>query len=291
MITTVSSKVVFNRIQKLFNPSDSSWRIDAKDYMGHKIKGIGYSVPGRKVKETVQVVDHVFKIPCDMKCIIGVEYNGKKLDRNTFVGAIIDKDKEEDEVQTNTDDQIKLKELADRYNTLYENYLSTKEAAILNNDTVLREEADNMKDTLDVILAEINQLIKGNNTHNIPKSSFNFYDIEPGYLITSFKNGNIKVHYVELPLDDEGLPLIVDNYNYIEALFWGVSTDLILSGYRHESFDWREAESKWNVFRKRANPNRTWTIDEAEQFTRMWLNYRFPQRAPQNFFLNDNIMY
>jgi len=37
-------------------------------------------------------------------------------------------------------------------------------------------------------------------------------------IFTSFKDGNIKISYKSIPVDEEGLPLLLDNEKYLNAL-------------------------------------------------------------------------
>ena len=59
------------------------------------------------------------------------------------------------------------------------------------------------------------------------------YDIKFNYLQTSEESMFVKIHYEALPIDKEGYPLILDEVNYREALYWWVMGKLIGQGFKH----------------------------------------------------------
>jgi len=60
-----------------------------------------------------------------------------------------------------------------------------------------------------------------------------FYDLKMDYLQTSEECMFVKIHYKALPIDEEGYPLIPNQAEYKEALYWYVMKKLIGSGYQH----------------------------------------------------------
>ena len=59
------------------------------------------------------------------------------------------------------------------------------------------------------------------------------YDIKFNHLQTSEECMFVKIHYEALPVDKEGYPLILDEVNYREALYWWVMSKLIGQGLVH----------------------------------------------------------
>jgi hypothetical protein len=79
-----------------------------------------------------------------------------------------------------------------------------------------------------------------------PEDSNNFGILTPNTIQTSFKEGTVVFHYYSIPLDSEGMPMILDNVRYVEAIQWWVIYKLMLQGYQHRSIkDWREAYQMW----------------------------------------------
>lgn len=44
------------------------------------------------------------------------------------------------------------------------------------------------------------------------------FKVQGDVIFTSFKEGNIEVSYKSIPIDEEGFPLVIDNYVYLKAL-------------------------------------------------------------------------
>jgi hypothetical protein len=64
----------------------------------------------------------------------------------------------------------------------------------------------------------------------MPVCNSDYYFLKPDFLCTSMKEARVTLHYRSVPCDENGFPLIPDNGNYKEALFWYVRGKLIGSG-------------------------------------------------------------
>lgn len=60
-----------------------------------------------------------------------------------------------------------------------------------------------------------------------------YYDLKMDYLQTSEECMYVKINYKALPIDSEGYPLIPNQAEFKEALYWYVIKKLIASGYQH----------------------------------------------------------
>lgn len=67
------------------------------------------------------------------------------------------------------------------------------------------------------------------------------YTINNSYLVTSFREGSVVMSYLAVALDDEGFPLIPDNYYYIKAIKAYVTMML-------DRIEWRAGRMRDNVF-------------------------------------------
>lgn len=65
-----------------------------------------------------------------------------------------------------------------------------------------------------------------------------WYDIEPGYILTSFKTGRLRIHYKSIPLDEDGMPLIPDNEDYKQALYFYCRAMMIGAGWEDRVFSY-----------------------------------------------------
>lgn len=75
---------------------------------------------------------------------------------------------------------------------------------------------------------EVDQIIDSEGTIDISTSNFHFsskensrkkkFFIQNGYIYFNFKKGTVILSYQAIPIDEDGLPLIPDNSNFIRAL-------------------------------------------------------------------------
>lgn len=71
------------------------------------------------------------------------------------------------------------------------------------------------------------------------------YYIEGNYINTSFASGIARVYYNSIPLDENKLPLIPDNENYKQAIYWYVRGMMIGAGYIDTVFKYLECDVKF----------------------------------------------
>lgn len=62
-------------------------------------------------------------------------------------------------------------------------------------------------------------------------TSDEWYSVEPGYIITSLKEGYIRVYFKTMPHDTKGNPMIPDNAKLHESIYWFCRHKLIGSGW------------------------------------------------------------
>lgn len=115
--------------------------------------------------------------------------------------------------------------------------------------------------------------------------SSEYYKLQLDYLHTSFEEGELDLLYWKMPVDKEGYPLIVDNENYKEALYWYVMMKLIEAGYEHKVFDWRHCWEMWeNVYLPRAIAEMKMpTGDDMDRLRKGWTRLILPLGYEDNF--------
>lgn len=57
------------------------------------------------------------------------------------------------------------------------------------------------------------------------------YTINFDQITTAYRNGKIQIEYLAIPIDDCGLPMVQDDIDMLDALFWGVTYSLRMSGW------------------------------------------------------------
>jgi hypothetical protein len=99
-----------------------------------------------------------------------------------------------------------------------------------------------------------------------------YYLINSNYLITSFTEGLIKLHYIGFDTDKDGLPKVIDDFNYKEAVIWFCIRNMILKGYNNPNINFQYADAKWEEYRYKAeNAVKMMGIDGAERFRNSYL--------------------
>lgn len=116
-----------------------------------------------------------------------------------------------------------------------------------------------------------------NNSDNIDTSvvhpSASAY-IDPGYIKTTFEEGEIVVYYKRIPVDDDGYPYIPNDEILKEALVWRAVYGLLLAGYKHHTISsYLEARAAWDQLKEEARIHAifptTWNM---ENFREWWLS-------------------
>lgn len=256
---SVSSATLISKIYRDFRPSDSRWTTTSLEWMFEGMQAIGYFV-GFVNKSgdgciPLKVTNFRVKIPCDVERILYVEYEGERLIQGSdFSGYLSSKGASNNasEVEdTNTNNVVCSN---DNAFTGFSNPVGTVNRKT--NDRTTRIEPD------------------------VP-----YFLLNPNYIHTSFETGDIKLHYIALPLDDEGLPLIVDEFHYKECITWYIIYKMIMSGYKHPEIKLVDAKNLFEEALPRAqNAAKFPSIANMEKLQNLWSRYTVNYRMPERFF-------
>lgn len=105
------------------------------------------------------------------------------------------------------------------------------------------------------------------------------------YIQTSFEEGHIKLHYLALPVDDCGFPMIPDKAFYKQAAVWYVIRNLLGQGYKHPVFSYEYADQKFEEFMPRAqNQLKAPNAAQMELFRKLWVRMIPLDNLPTDFF-------
>lgn len=98
------------------------------------------------------------------------------------------------------------------------------------------------------------------------------YTINGGYLVCPFNKGVVTAHYRGIPLDCDGFPEIIDDFDYILAVKWYVMADMLSNGYEHKVFSYRDAWAKWEEHSAKAcnSIKMPASRDELEALGNIW---------------------
>ena len=111
---------------------------------------------------------------------------------------------------------------------------------------------------------------------------------------TTFKTGEVLVHYKKLPTEYSHLlqidvPLIPDNEEVIDALKWYCFKMIISRGYKHSVFNYRYANDEWNRLRLKARHSVSrLDSNERELHKLLWTSFIVNQSAWKNANFNEH---
>lgn len=100
------------------------------------------------------------------------------------------------------------------------------------------------------------------------------YKIQGNYIFTSIEEGDIEISYLAIPVDDEGLPMIIDNVKYINALELYIKKKLFTIKFDQGKLQPQilqnvQQEYAWAVGQASADLIKP-SIDEMEAITNSW---------------------
>lgn len=130
-------------------------------------------------------------------------------------------------------------------------------------------------------------LVKEARTTNLSPTD-EYYQVNPNYIITSFQEGTIRLHFSQYPLDEVGLPLIPDQFDYRESCLWYILGRMIMGGYQHPVFSYDYCMQNYEYHAKKArNRAKTPNIDQMETFRRTWVRILPIDMNVGNFFMGS----
>jgi len=113
------------------------------------------------------------------------------------------------------------------------------------------------------------------------------YYTELDYLNTSLCDGTVRVFYKALPTDEDGFPLIPDNEDYKEALYWYVRGKMIGTGYEDTVFKYADCEARYEKHAVRAiGQIRYPSVDQMETKLEISTRLILPENYFETFFSN-----
>lgn len=102
----------------------------------------------------------------------------------------------------------------------------------------------------------------------------NKYFLNPDYIHCPFTDGEIKVYYYAIGMDEEGYPLVPDMAHVRIALRWYILMMYLSRGNTHPMFRYEDAMQQWEVYAHRAkNRMNAMDRDEQERFRKAWHNF------------------
>jgi hypothetical protein len=125
----------------------------------------------------------------------------------------------------------------------------------------------------------------------LPVNTKEGYQIHIDQISTTFANGWITIYFKEMKHDDRGLPLIPDQQDYKEALYWYNRAKVIQSGYKDPMYgnDDRHAWERFELHAARAISAITYPhVDQKEAQLAMAVRFVPPVDYYDSFFNSVN---
>lgn len=249
-----SEEVIADLISKT-RMIDATYADDILEWLRQGINIMRVKQMYTRHNKILEVNDNISKLPCGIRSIDGIFYNGKRLRQGT--GSI----------DTRCSPFTVLKKD-------FQSYFTT--------DTTSDGFTDNEQSYL---------LLRGDDLklNNMSVCTENYYIPQPNHLQFSFKCGCVQLFWSKMPVDDRGYPLIPDEENTKYALVWWLMAQLCIGGYKHPDpkMDYDYCEAKFDQFAdigkrkiKRAS------VDQKEAMVQLTVNLIPPTGYYDSFFIN-----
>ena len=249
---TVSTESVVSRIIRNCKLQDATYADDIYEWINEAVDQllIRWRLP--RTYKKIDITDHVEALPCELVVLDAVVYNGQRL---RLGEGILD------------NKAYPLQPLKKDITTYFSDTTSP-EWVNQQDYSILRGLDLTAVDTINTI---------------------DFYNIEPGYIKTSFETGSIWIFYKIRKTDKYGLPLIPDIEAAKEGIFYYVAGKLLFSGLKLPNPDVTigYCDERSSILLKKAKSTiKSMSMEEKESQLQMWNNLIPPQGYYSQFFIN-----
>lgn len=111
------------------------------------------------------------------------------------------------------------------------------------------------------------------------------YIIQPGYIKTSFSDGQVFIDYEAFVIDEDGFPMIPANFEFRDACTKYCIMKLIESGLEHPVWKHADAEIQWEWAQRRAETKANIPDNQRmESFIHQWVRMIPNIRPDQQFY-------
>lgn len=251
---SVSIKEVIGRVIRNTRLTDTGFIQDMNEWIP---EAMGYMKTNMSLSprwEDVEIDYYKGKLPCGLDTLIAVTCNGQRLSANSDV-------RNYDSRKTTIKDDI-----------------------LFVSDKSLSVETDNPVNPTNITYNSLKIDIK--TIRNFPAGKGTYYT-EMDFINTSFCKGTARVYFLGIPVDEEGYPLIPDNENYKQAIYWYVRAQMIGCGYSDPVFKFDYCQAMFETYAPRAIGEIVHrTPDQAETVFRNNTRLILPDNSFDSFFGN-----
>lgn len=212
---SVSIDSVIGKIIRDTRIQDSAYIIDMHEWIPEVMAAMRYTAPLSPEFADVKVRFHKGKLPCGLFYIDAVEHCGHRLPHSNSVKNI------------RTSKVTNPGPLSPETFTSVITKIPVPDGNFIYSSTLLQ-------------------------VQQRPFSKHHYYQLEMDYILTSFSDGQVRVHYQTFPHDERGLPLIPDNQAFKEAVYYYVRDKMIQAGYQDKVFKEETCFERYEMFAARA---------------------------------------
>jgi len=257
--TSTSISEVVGRIVRKTRVQDTGFLVDMEEWIPEAMGLMQTKVSLQPAWQDVDINFHVGKLPCGLITIQGVEWNGHRLKYNTGTRTFN----------------------APKQRTLPGTGAKLPGVTPFLTIPYAREVPDEGGLIYDSTAIKLPYCISVDQYNCLPACEQWYSTSIGGYIQTSFADGCVRVHYSTIPLDDNGLPLIPDNENYKEAIYWYCRGCMIGAGWEDPVFSFDYCDRKFDLHAARAIGQITYpSVDQME----MKVNAHTRFIPPANYF-------
>ena len=249
----VSSKQILAKVIADYNLAEDDIRIsDIKSWIGEGMELIGAVNQLDHRVATVQIKDYQCKLPCDMHQLDSVAYSTNTegwipVKKTTGTFSVFDSMCDCDKPELLIQDTALIPLVKNMFNLVDDKEALDK----INEDPNIRKTLQGLINnaTTGAVNGVLQPGVKTNTCQRVQ------YDIKPGYLVFNLRNGNAKISYRAIHLDNDGMPMIPDNQTYKEALIYFIGTKLLYPDYIKGNVSqhvYYNVKNSWNFYRKSA---------------------------------------
>jgi len=247
----ISSKQVIAKVFRDLKPKDSSWTVDAVEWIGEALDFIGFHGIFDHKALTLTVKDHKTALPCDLYQLIQVAHKGCALVYGT------------DTTGYTADHRVASTGVTG--GPIYTTAVG---------ETVPTDDHSSPAFTL--------KFTTERGTSN------DYYLINGGNLVTSFEEGEVTLYYTAYLTDDDGFPLVPDNVYVKQALEWYIIRQMMMGGFVHPVFNWEVADAKWGHYCVAAQNDLSFpNIDKMETMKNMFVRMVPNLNRHSDFFIGN----
>jgi len=275
----ISTEEILLKIDKQFGIDIANRKADAIIFIGEAIEAIGYHVGFETIVEELTVSNYRVKKPYRMvsnEPFIFYEGYTLPMSRNQYNLRYPTLGDDLDEADANYVKVAELQKEVDRYEDLIEQ---------LEDDPTNQDLIDAAAESKSTISSMVRALRI--DTPPVDSLIVDSYNFNGEWIQTTFASGTIEIHYKAFIVDrDTGFPMIVDTYKYRQAVMWYVFSRLLLSGEKHNEFNFDKADDRWEMYKDRAqNEPKQPSVDMMEEFTNNWTRMSFNGRFLDEAFI------